>query len=216
MQTGPEFREEHALRDGTRVVLRHIRPGDAAELHRGFHALSPESRYRRFFGAITELDEAMLGYLTQVDGRNHVAIIALVESLDLKTERGVGVVRFVRIPDEPGAAELAVTVVDDVQNKGLGTLLTHVAMRAARDRGITHFRGDVLADNGPMVSALRDVGAEPTSSAEGVLTFDMPIDQEGVDVLLMLRRLLAVASQQVGVLLRRFTAARHPPNRTNH
>ena len=209
MQTGPGFREVHALRDGTQVVLRHILPSDADELHRGFIALSPESRYRRFFGAVSDLEPATLRYLTDVDCKNHVAIIALVESLDLKTERGVGIVRFVRVPEQPKAAELAVTVVDDMQNKGLGTLLTHVAMRAARERGITHFRGDVLADNTPMVHALREVGATPTSSSDGVLTFDMAIDQEGVDVLLRLRRLLAVASQQVSVLLRRFAAPRH-------
>ena len=202
------------LRDGTHVVLRHIRPSDAEELHRGFHALSPESRYRRFFGAVSDLDPATLHYLTDVDGVNHVAIVAVVESLDLKTERGIGVVRFVRIPDHPKAAELAVTVVDDMQNKGLGTLLTNVALRAARERGVTHFRGDVLAENTPMVSALRDVGATPTSRSDGVLTFDMHIDQEGIDVLRMLRRPLAVAAQQVGALLRRFTAFR--PNHTNH
>ena len=198
------------LRDGTRVVLRHIRPSDADELHRGFHALSPESRYRRFFGAVTDLDEATLRYLTDVDGVNHVAIIALVESLDLKTEHGVGVVRFVRIPEDPRAAELAVTVVDDMQNKGLGTLLTQVATRFARARGITHFRGDVLASNVPMVHALEEVGAKPTSASDGVLTFDMPIDEE-VAAFRMLRRLLGVASQQVGVLLRRFTGVSQPP-----
>lgn len=203
MQTGPAFREEHVLRDGTRVVLRHILPSDAQELHRGFLALSPESRYRRFFGAVTDLDEHMLRYLTEVDGKNHVAIIALVESLDLKTERGIGVLRFVRIREEPKAAEFAITVVDDMQNKGLGTLLTQAAMRAARERGITHFRGEVLAENLPMVHALTEVGAEPTSSEDGVLTFDMPIDHTDVDVLAHMRRLLAVASQQVGMLLRR-------------
>jgi len=211
VHTGADFREEHTLRDGTRVVLRHIRPSDAEELHRGFRALSPESRYRRFFGAVNDLDEATLRYLTDVDGVNHVAVIALVESLDLKTERGVGVVRFVRIPEDPKAAELAVTVVDDMQNMGLGTLLTQVATRFARARGITHFRGDVLASNAPMVHALEEVGAKPSSSSDGVLTFDMPIDQDGVDALRRLRRLLAVASQQVSVLLRRFTATSHPP-----
>ena len=65
------FLEDHVLRDGTRVALRSIRPSDAEELHRGFLALSPESRYRRFFSAAADLDEATLRYLTDVDGVEH-------------------------------------------------------------------------------------------------------------------------------------------------
>ena len=79
MQTGPDFREEHTLADGTRIVLRHIQPGDKEELRRGFLALSPTSRYRRFFG-VAELDERALAYLTEVDGVDHVAIVATTES----------------------------------------------------------------------------------------------------------------------------------------
>jgi len=85
--------EEYVLRDGTRVVLRDIRRSDAEELRRAFLALSSESRYRRFFGALTDLDEAALRYLTEVDGMNHVAIIAVVESLDRRrrdAKQGLG------------------------------------------------------------------------------------------------------------------------------
>ena len=57
MRTGPDFREAHVLGDGTRVVLRHIRPDDVAELRRSFDRLSPESRYRRFFGGIAQLSD---------------------------------------------------------------------------------------------------------------------------------------------------------------
>src|SRR5262245_31036074 len=123
MHVGPEYREQHELSDGSVVTLRHIRKEDAEELRRAFERLSPTSRYRRFFGGLHTLTDDMLRYLTDVDGTNHVAIVATHESPDLKTENGVGVARFVRLADEPEVAEAAVTVSDDMQRKGLGRKL---------------------------------------------------------------------------------------------
>lgn len=209
METGPDFREEHVLRDGTRVVLRHIRPEDAAELRRGFAALSPESRYRRFFGAVTELDDRAVEYLTRVDGRDHVAIIALAESLDLKSERGVGVVRFIRLEEDANAAEVAVTVVDDMQQKGLGTILAEVAMRAARERHVRHFRGEVLAENTVLVEALRAYPSVRTTRTNGTVAFDVELDH-GSDMDALVRRLLRFAVEPAFLALRWLRVPRRP------
>lgn len=200
METGPEFREEHDV-GGVHVVLRHIRPEDATELRRGFAELSSESRYRRFFGAVTELDDRTVHYLTCVDGTNHVAIIALIESLDLKTERGVGVVRFVRSTEDPEAAEIAVTVVDDMQRHGIGTLLSNVAIKAARERGIKRFTGEVLVENAHLVEALRAHPAVQTIEKNGVLSFVIELDPAR-DITGLLRQMLAVAAQRVFLVLR--------------
>src|SRR5438132_691696 len=113
------FREEAALADGTRVLLRLVRPDDAPLLKAGFDKLSPESRYRRFLSARTDLDEAALRYLTTPDGEDHFAIGALA----LPSGEGLGTARFVRLEDEPRFADAAVTVVDQAQGKGLGKLL---------------------------------------------------------------------------------------------
>src|SRR5262249_51983006 len=118
MKTGPDFLEEHILADGLHVTLRHIRPSDAPELRAGFHRLSPESRYRGFFSGVTELSDEMLRYLTEVDGVDHVAIVAVGVSPDLKHEAGYGVARFVRRKDEAHVAEAAITVLDEMQHKG--------------------------------------------------------------------------------------------------
>src|SRR2546425_13125765 len=107
MRTGPDFEEEHVLADGTRVTLRHIRPTDAEALREGFNRLSVESRYRRFFSGISELSDETLRYLTEVDGKDHVAIVATSTSPDLKHEAGYGVARFVRRSDEPDVAAAA-------------------------------------------------------------------------------------------------------------
>ncbi len=200
MRTGPDFREEHVLPCGDKIVLRHIQPSDAAELRRQFLALSPESRYRRFFGGIADLDAAALKYLTEVDGKDHVALVAVIESLDLKDERGIGVARFVRCKDEPTVAEVAVTVVDDMQKKGVGTLLTKALAHAARERGIEKFRCEVLESNKLVVDALRDAGGVQIDRAAGAVVLDVPVKDPYDNIV---RRGLRIAAEHMPAFLRR-------------
>jgi len=140
------FHEEHRLPDGTLVTLRYIRADDAPELALRFSQLSLDSRRRRFFAGMSGLSASMLHYLTQLDGYNHVAIVATVEG-DAHRPRGVGVARFIRLADAPTIAEPAITICDEFQNRGLGRLLAYALVRAARERGIHRFRGPILADN---------------------------------------------------------------------
>lgn len=203
VRTGPDFREEHTLGDGRRVVLRHVRAADAPELRAAFERLSPASRYRRFFGGLTHLTDATLRYLTEVDGHDHVAIVATGESPDLKRELGLGVARFVRIPDEPTVAEAAVTVVDDAQRVGLGRLLATTLAEAARERGVRMFRSDVLADNEPMRAMMTEIGATERGAAAGVISYDVPLDSVGPARGGPVDRFLRAAAGSVSVLLRR-------------
>lgn len=200
--TGPAFCETHELRDGTRVVLRHIQPTDKEAMVRSFESLSPESRYRRFFAGMSKLDNKTLEYLCNVDGRDHVAIVALIVSNDLKDERGVGVARFVRLPGERDVAEFAVTVVDDQHQKGLGTLLLRTAARAARARGITRFRAEVLASNAPMLELLRSAGATLREAEDGTVAVEAEIAHSGGRHGL-LGRALALAAVEVNLFLRK-------------
>ena len=203
MRTGPDFREEHTLADGTHVILRHVRPSDGVELRRAFERLSPESRYRRFFGGLSQLSDATLHYLTEVDGRDHVAIVALTESPDLKTEIGLGVARFVRLAEDPAVAEAAVTVVDDVQKRGLGRLLATTLAEAARERGIHRFRADVLADNQPMRAIMAEIGAAERGTSAGVITYDVALDVVSPTRGGPVDRFLRAAASSMAVLLRR-------------
>jgi RimJ/RimL family protein N-acetyltransferase len=203
MRTGADFREVITIGDGTVVTLRHVRPEDAAELQRAFERLSPESRYRRFFGGMARLSDEAVRYLTEVDGHDHVAIVATYESPDLKGERGVGVARFVRMREEPAVAEAAITVVDDMQRKGLGRALAIALTDAARERGVRTFRADVLADNEPMLAILRDVGATERARGDGVVTYDVAIGETGTEGAGVVARLLREAARTMGVLVRR-------------
>lgn len=194
---------EHVLKDGTRVTLRPITPDDADALRAAFARLSPESRYRRFFSSVNELSDATVHYLTNVDGRDHVAIVAVAESLDLKKEEGLGVARFIRLEKEPHVAEAAVTVVDDAQRKGLGRLLLTALSERARAVGIKTFRAEVLMNNEPMARLLVEAGAVMRRTDEGTLVFDVPLESPGaVAQPTPLLRVLRATAASVAILLR--------------
>lgn len=204
MRFGPDFREVHTLKDGTTVTLRMIQPSDRDSLKAAIERLSPESRYRRFFAQLGQPADEMLDYLTQVDGDQHVAIVATRDSLDLKTEEPLGVARFIRLPNEADVAEAAVTVGDWFQRRGLGKLLALTMAAAAAERGIAKFRGEVLETNAPMRHLLEELGAEQAGVGDGTVAFDVSFSDGGDAAASRLGRVLRAAGQQMFEYLRRF------------
>lgn len=161
------------------MLIRPVLPDDREELRHGLIALSPESRYYRFLNAGTGAvpSEALLDYLTRVDQKDHVALGIAVISPDLKTERGVGIARFIRLPDHPDVAEAAITVADDMQRRGVARTLLRELLRAARARGIKTLRADVVSENETMRSILERAGARPVENecGDGTITYDLSI-----------------------------------------
>lgn len=142
------FNRVAALPLGEPVRLRWIRPNDAPLIRDGYTRLSAESRYMRFFSAMRELPEPMLRYLTNVDGEDHAALVALsIPETEEGIERAVGVARFVRDGADVNSAEVAVTVADDMQRRGLGTLLVVTLGAAARERAVETFTARILFEN---------------------------------------------------------------------
>ncbi|MBJ7328795.1 MAG: GNAT family N-acetyltransferase [Solirubrobacteraceae bacterium] len=128
----------HRLPNGTEIRLRPIQPDDKIRLQRGLAHLSLESTVQRFLGPKPGFSGAELRYLTEVDGIDHVAIVAVTDQPD-GDEELVAVGRFVRDPERPEYAEVAITVGDELQGQGLGTLLGTTLAAEARLRGIRHF-----------------------------------------------------------------------------
>jgi protein lysine acetyltransferase len=132
------------LADGTPLVIRPIRPDDKALLAAGLSRLSEASRYKRFLAPKPRFTSAELRYLTEVDGIDHVAYVALRGDAPKAL---VAVARLVRDTEDPRRAEIAVTVGDPWQRRGIGRLLgDHLAM-AARDRDIRWLTATMAADN---------------------------------------------------------------------
>ena len=118
-------------------MIRPIRPDDKGMLSDGLRRLSPQSAQRRFLTPKRSFSRAELRYLTEVDGRDHVALVAEYPVDPIR--RLIAVARFVRLHDDPEAAEIAVTVADEWQGRGLGSLLGKHLAHAARNRNIRRF-----------------------------------------------------------------------------
>lgn len=147
-------------RHGFSVELRPVTPDDKALLADGFDRLSERARFLRFLAPTDRLTPSQLAYLSEVDHQDHVAWGALQGS------QAVGVGRFVRYTDDRSSADLALTVLDEYQGKGVGRLLIEVLGVSARARGIAHFHFDVLAENAPMLGLLASMGAVVDDKSE--------------------------------------------------
>jgi RimJ/RimL family protein N-acetyltransferase len=148
------------LRSGQRVLIRAVRPADAPGLAEAFEQLSETSRYRRFFTVKPHLSERSLAYFTDVDHHDHEALVALAPG----SRQLVGVARFIRNPAEPDQAEVAVTVIDSWQRRGLGTVLLRELAQRAAEEGIRHFTAEILAENQAMLTLARRLGPAETAS----------------------------------------------------
>jgi GNAT superfamily N-acetyltransferase len=189
-------------------------PEDRDELRREFKHISAQTRYLRFLGVVGDLSEEMLTYLTCVDQQTHIALVAVITSPDLKTERGVGVARLIRLKAHPEIAEAAITVVDDLQKHGIGTALALELERAARVRGIRHIRADVLEGNAAMRGILEGAGAQRVDVGEsaGTISYDVALDPAHHPVSSKLIDILRGAAQTMAVSIRKLV----PPDRNSH
>jgi RimJ/RimL family protein N-acetyltransferase len=195
--------ERARLRDGSEVMIRPIAPDDKALLVDAFERLSEESRYRRFLSPVRELTSEDLSYLTEVDHRRHEALIAIEPS----SGSGIGVARFVKLPDAPDAAEVAVTVVDDWQGRGLGTLLMERLSDRARELGVRRYRALVAPSNRRMVDVLDRIGPlRRETGQDGAIEYEVELPPEGIGD--RLRRTLRAAGS--GRVLFEWTLAHLP------
>ena len=193
------------LRDGSRVRVRQGHSSDRDLLLRGFARLSKESRYRRFLAPKPELSEANIHYLTEIDHHDHEAMIALDEA----TGEGIGVARYVGNSERPDAAEVAVTVIDDWQGRGLGTLLLEVISARAREEGITTFTALMLATNKEMMDLITALGpVRIVDQHAGTVEIEMPIPKLGLSP--TLKKLLRISARNDIVVP---LADRHGPRR---
>lgn len=179
--TDPADPELHlVLRDGTRALIRPIRPEDKEKLEAGLALLSPRSRYLRFHQVIDHLTEEQLRYFTEIDHRDHMAWVAIDE--DRPEAPGMGVARYIRLAEDPTIAEAALTVLDEYQGRGLGTVLLAVLGESAVANGIRTFRNYVLGQNRAMLEMFQELGADVAEEPFGVYRVDYPLPEDPEDL----------------------------------
>src|SRR5215831_725081 len=163
------------LRDGSKVVIRQVQPADAPLLADGFARLSDKSRRMRFLARKDQLSAAELRYFTDIDHHDHEALGAL----DQADGRGVGVARYIRDAEDPHAAEIAVTIVDHWQGRGLGTELLARLSGRARSEGICRFTALVADDNVAMARLLQKMNANLAGRSPGTVEYEMTLMPPG-------------------------------------
>lgn len=133
------------------LQIRPIQPDDAPRLEQGLKRLSDETIRRRFLAAKPRFTKRELTYLTEIDGHDHIALVAL------DGEALVAVARCVRLPDRPNTAEMAVVVADPYQGQRLGTRMVEDLAARAKAAGITRFAGTMLPDNLPALALMAHI-----------------------------------------------------------
>jgi acyl-CoA synthetase (NDP forming)/RimJ/RimL family protein N-acetyltransferase len=189
-----EWEADVLLADGGVAHLRPIRPSDADLLIAFYERVSPESKYLRFFAPYPRLSDRDVHRFTEVDYVDRVAfIVTLGEDM-------IAVGRYDRLEDDH--AEVAFLIEDAHQGRGIAQLLLEHLAQAARERGITRFVAEVLAENRRMAKVFADAGYRVSKGVEdGVLAVEFPILPTDTSVGVMERREHRAESASVRRLL---------------
>ena len=159
---GPtDYRAEERLRDGTNVTIRAIRANDKAAVLKAFAALDPESIYSRFHHRKRELTADDLRRLTEVDPVRDVALVVTIGAADAELFIGGG-----RYMAGGASAEVAFTIEEDFQRRGLAGMLLRHLVQIARANGIERFEAYVLKENAAMLRVFRSSGVPVTTELE--------------------------------------------------
>jgi acetate---CoA ligase (ADP-forming) len=154
------------LHDGSTVHVRRVSPDDRDAVERFLSDLSTESRRLRFFGAGVGVEEAAR-LAVSVDPPESDALVAF---------RGDGVVAHAFYGDLGGGfAEIAFAVADEMQGKGIATILLAHLAETAEEAGIGRFEATVLPENHRMIEVFRESGfAVSTRSLPGEIVVELP------------------------------------------
>jgi RimJ/RimL family protein N-acetyltransferase len=150
------------LRNGQRIEIRALKPHDRDDLVAAVSRTSSESLYRRFFAVRRQFSETEETFYLNIDFVSHVALVALAEENGAKSIVGGG--RYV--VSEPGQAEVAFTVVDKYQGRGLGAALLRHLAAIARQAGLRELVAYVMPDNRAMLKVFEKSGLKYTAKRE--------------------------------------------------
>jgi len=154
------------LLDGTPVRIRPVRYEDRDDFVEAFNRLSDDSRYTRFLMPVERLTEQEISYFLDVDHRDHEALVVI----DEETGARVGIGRYVRLEEREEAAEVAITVADEWQHRGVGSVLLAALSRRALANDVFVFTAEMLASNHAMRSLFDQLGGVTfTAIGEGVV-----------------------------------------------
>ena len=153
----------HELDGGLRIGLRLTRPSDAPRVRAFLERLSPETRLRRFFVAMPEIDGATVNHFTFYNPRERLVLAATAPLSGVEEIVGLADVALV----DTGVAELGIVVDDAHQGQGIGSALTEALASLAMSYGATHLKAEMLDHNERMLHLMKRIGATVETVEDG-------------------------------------------------
>jgi len=136
------------LKDGEEIFFRPVKISDEPLLKEFFYSLSPQTMFRRFISTRRDMPHERLQEFVVVNYAEEVSIQAVI--LKDAKEEIVGIGRFY-LDENTHTAEVAFTVKDAFQNRGIGTELLDYLIYLAKKRGLIGFEAELLTENKPML-----------------------------------------------------------------
>jgi GNAT superfamily N-acetyltransferase len=149
--------------DGKSLTIRPISIQDMNLENDFINHLSPETKHYRFFGGINHVSDKVLKSFCEVDGQNSMAFVATEQVNGEEVE--IGVCRYA-VSEKPDVYELALTIADKWQDKGLGKLLMNELISYAKSHGVKWMYSVELADNGFMRTLSKELGMQAKMDVE--------------------------------------------------
>lgn len=168
----------YVLTNGCEILVREIEYEDRRHFLNGIRSLSKESLYHRFNSTTFSMTKKYLDYFTDIDSENHCAVGAL--DLSKADKPGIAVGRFIRLQQEPDIAELAITVLDEYQRHGIGTILFLELCRIGQSKNIQHFTFTVHAERRDLVHYMLQHGAVFKSHSGSQIELSFPLSSAAV------------------------------------
>ena len=177
-QPGPDGGVYALLIDGTTVLIRPARADDLEAVRQMHAQMSPDNIYLRFFSPSKLSATREARRVTRPPSPDHYALLAWLGGAD-GNGRLVGLASY-EPAEEPGVAEIAFAVTDDMHGRGIATLLLDHLVSNARLRGLRAFKAQTLAANAAMLRVFANAGlAASRKLDDGVveITFPLPVDE---------------------------------------
>ena len=195
MSTQAEPSAYALLTDGTTIEIRAARPDDFDAV-RDMHAkMSPDNLYLRFFSMSPLVAEQEARRICRAPAPDHAALLAMLDG------ELVGCGTYEQAGAGSSSAEVAFTVADDMQNRGIGMLLLEHLVSLGRGRGFRAFTAETLDENARMLRVFADAGLQAQRSlVDGVYDFRFPLPADEADATLgTYRDTVAVREQSADV-----------------
>ena len=155
------------------IVIRELTRSDGAAIDYELRHLGESSIFQRYLRLDHRLAASEAARLKTVDHWHHEGLIAF----SCCPRVPIGLVEYVRLQDFD-TAELAISVVDRWQRKGVGRQLTMALRARAQAAGIRRFRVTIMRGNRGALALARELGHVTPLRSEGNAV-DLVVDLAG-------------------------------------